>query len=151
MEKNVRELFDDLSKKVNEVNLLKDASENLIKKLDKEKKDHEKLVEMMRNYPIGEDNENDIVCFNVGGQVFATFKSTLNKKIKKIDANNSNDDEEYYDPNLLHGLLSGLAKVKLDKNGAVFIDRNPKYFNLILDYLRLSNINEDCQKTLMAY
>jgi hypothetical protein len=49
---------------------------------------------------------------------------------------------EFYEPNLLEALANGLVDVKLDDSNAIFIDRNPKYFGMILDYLRCANTDE---------
>ena len=37
---------------------------------------------------------------------------------------------------MLRSIVSGIIKVNYDENKAIFIDRNPKYFGYILDYLR---------------
>lgn len=75
-------------------------------------------------------NESDIIKFNVGGSVFSTYKSTIIKRIKRANS------FEYYPPSLLNEILSGNLNVNLDQDNAVFIDRNPKYFQYILQYLR---------------
>jgi hypothetical protein len=50
--------------------------------------------------------------------------------------------KEFYEPNLLEALANGLVDVKLDDSDAIFVDRNPKYFGLILDFLRCVNTDE---------
>lgn len=74
--------------------------------------------------------DTGIIKFNIGGTYFSTLKSTLDKKIKKSNSH------EYYDPHLLQALIAGMMKINYDENKAIFIDRNPTYFNIILDYLR---------------
>ncbi len=49
-------------------------------------------------------------------------------------------DEQFYEPNFLEGLVDGILDAKYDTaNQAIFIDRNPKYFSFVLDYLRLAH------------
>ena len=64
----------------------------------------------------------EIVKLNVGGHLFATLKSTLLKHENSYFAdilNNKNKSDVIY-----------------DENKAIFIDRNPKYFEFIIEYLR---------------
>lgn len=82
-------------------------------------------------------DKSDIIKLNIGGQIFSTYKSTLTKKIPKQNS------EELYAANLLEELLNGTQETRLDENGAIFIDRNPRYFEYILDYLRMANTNYD--------
>ena len=35
--------------------------------------------------------------------------------------------------------MNGYIEIKYDENKAIFIDRNPKHFGYILDYLRMAN------------
>jgi hypothetical protein len=95
---------------------LENQNEN-VNKIKNEAKKHEAI-------------DTGIIKFNIGGTYFSTLKSTLDKKIKKSNSN------EYYDPHLLQALIAGMIKVNYDENKAIFIDRNPTYFNIILDYLR---------------
>jgi len=61
-----------------------------------------------------------VIDLNVGGEVMSTFKSTLTR-IKD---------------SMLAAMFSGLHPITKDKKGRAFIDRNPKFFRLILEYLR---------------
>jgi hypothetical protein len=92
-----------------------------------------KLENMMHKYS---SIDSDIVDFNIGGSLFSISKDNICKKIQNEETN------EFYGPNLLHGLISGIADVKYKEN-AIFIDRNPKYFPYILDYLRVANTSID--------
>ena len=71
-------------------------------------------------------NDNDIIHLNVGGQKLTTKRSTL------CQVENS----------LLATMFSGRWEESLerDQDGAVFLDFNPQYFVLILDYLREKRI-----------
>ena len=80
-----------------------------------------------------------IVKFNIGGTIFATFASTICKKIPKPYLNTNG----FYRPNLLERILLGDVKPILDDQKCIFMDRSSKYFDCILDYLRASNTNED--------
>lgn len=85
-------------------------------------------------------NREDIVKFNIGGTLFSTVISTITKPIPKSNTSNKNPIE-YYEPHLLARLItidSSNAKYDHD-NKAIFIDRNPLYFNYILDFLRLGS------------
>ena len=71
-------------------------------------------------------NNNDIIHLNIGGQKLTTKRSTL------CQVENS----------LLATMFSGRWEESLerDQDGAVFLDYNPQYFLLILDYLRAKTI-----------
>ncbi len=61
----------------------------------------------------------DIIKFNVGGQKFATSRDNLLRE-----------------RSFFTGLLSSNFHVDRDEEGNIFIDRNPTYFQTILDYFR---------------
>ena len=63
----------------------------------------------------------EIVKLNIGGKNFATLKSTLLK---------------YKDSYLANLLENEKESIIYDENNAVFIDRNPKLFEFIIEYLR---------------
>ena len=71
-------------------------------------------------------SDNDIIHLNIGGQKLTTKRSTL------CQVENS----------LLATMFSGRWEDSLerDQDGAVFLDFNPQYFVLILDYLREKRI-----------
>ena len=80
------------------------------------------------------ENDDDIVKFNIGGTIFSTLKSTITKRIAKSAKNSA--DTEYYEPNLLESYIRGDREVKYDEDKAIFVDRSPKYFSYMLDFLR---------------
>jgi len=63
---------------------------------------------------------DEIVELNVGGQYFATAKSTLCR----------------FKGTMLETMFNGNWELKKDSNGRYFVDRNPKLFAVILDFLR---------------
>ncbi len=71
----------------------------------------------------------EIVKLNVGGKSFATLESTLLK----------HENSYFVD------LLKNKDKVVYDENNAIFIDRNPKLFEFIIEYLR-TGFMEDLPK-----
>jgi hypothetical protein len=83
--------------------------------------------------------KSEVIDFNVGGSIFATLKSTLTPKIKKLNSSS------FYDLNLLQRKIIGLDDVTYDKNRVIFLDRNPKHFQTILDYLRMASIGESLE------
>lgn len=64
------------------------------------------------------------IKLNVGGQTFASTSSTLSKE-------NS----------LLSAIVSGNFGVEPDEDGCIFVDRDPKYFPHILNYLRTTKVD----------
>lgn len=69
----------------------------------------------------------DIIHLNVGGTSFTTSRQTLT----------------WIPDTFFTALLSGRISSLRDAKGAIFIDRDPKTFNFILNYLRTREINLD--------
>ncbi|XP_063922252.1 BTB/POZ domain-containing protein KCTD3 [Zophobas morio] len=67
----------------------------------------------------------DIIHLNVGGKRFSTSKQTLN----------------LIPDTFFTALLSGRISSLRDENGAIFIDRDPEIFSIILNYLRTREID----------
>ena len=67
----------------------------------------------------------DIVNLNVGGTRFSTSRQTLSQ----------------LPDTFFTALLSGRISTLRDENGAIFIDRDPQLFSLILSYLRTREID----------
>ena len=65
-----------------------------------------------------------IVDLNVGGALFQTTAQTLASRGE----------------NFFYSLVSGRHQSQKDKNGAYFIDRDPKMFSIILNFLRTGRI-----------
>ena len=61
-----------------------------------------------------------ILHFNIGGQYFSTFRSTIAKRLKKIKSP-SNLDDEYYEPNILQEFLNGDRFAYYDDRNALII------------------------------
>lgn len=65
-------------------------------------------------------NNSDIINLNVGGKKFSTSRTTLTQI-----------PETFFS-----ALLSNRIPTMHDEYGAIFIDRDPHLFSLILNYLR---------------
>lgn len=76
----------------------------------------------------------DWVTLNVGGKCFATSKSTLTGKEpgSMLARMFAEDNGGYF-----------LSPSAVDKNGAYLIDRSPKYFEPLLNYLRIGQLIYD--------
>lgn len=74
------------------------------------------------------------VTLNVGGKYFATSKSTLTAKepASMLARMFAEDNGGYF-----------FSPSALDKNGAYLIDRSPKYFEPLLNYLRIGQLIYD--------
>ena len=106
---------------------IKMAYMKLVEMLPEEDRMRVKIKNIVKNI---KSDEAEIVKINVGGSIFYTLRSTLTGKIKKENG------DEYYETHLLHGLCDESE----ENNGQIpFIDRDPTYFNYILDYLRDPN------------
>lgn len=79
-------------------------------------------------------NSCDWVTLNVGGKYFATSKSTLTAKepASMLARMFAEDNGGYF-----------FSPSALDKNGAYLIDRSPKYFEPLLNYLRIGQLIYD--------
>lgn len=66
---------------------------------------------------------SDVVELNIGGTVFKTKKYTLTK---------------------INGfwktLVTTEAPIKIDETGAIFVDRSPKHFGIILNFMRYGDV-----------
>jgi hypothetical protein len=91
---------------------------------------------------IGGVDSSETIELNVGGCKFVTLRSTLLKRVRNlsntavIDSQYLEFVDDFYEPNLLEKLATESGGCKPE---SVFIDRNPKYFSYILDYLRTAN------------
>lgn len=108
--------------------------DNMVDRLKEERDNTAKMIEKYQRYPT---IQSDIVEMNVGGHFFSTLRATITKKVKKPKSSTGKD--EYYDSNIIEAILNGFIEPTKDKGEHLFIDRNPKLFGFILDYLRLAN------------
>ena len=67
-------------------------------------------------------SSNSVVTLNVGGRKFSTSLATLRADPESMLARMFDPESEF--------------RLVEDGNGAVFIDRSPRHFEIILDYLR---------------
>ena len=142
MNKDFDKLIDKYQQKVKQASAIHAELESILNQMNRlQFSDRENIVKldaMMKKFTV---TNSDILEFNVGGTVFSVCKSNINKKIFIPDVNIF-ELRLYYDPNLLQGMISGIANIKHDKDGTIFIDRDPKYFSYILNYLRTANTSE---------
>ncbi|CAF3391220.1 unnamed protein product [Rotaria sp. Silwood1] len=67
----------------------------------------------------------DIINLNVGGQRFSTSRQTLT----------------WISDSFFTAMLGGLISTNRDEQGYIFIDRDPKLFSIILNYLRTKELD----------
>jgi len=75
--------------------------------------------------------DEPILELNVGGTHFTTYKSTLCK----------------YPDSMLAAMFSGRYDLRKDQKGRFFIDRPPKLFEIILNWLRTDTLSIDVEDT----
>jgi hypothetical protein len=75
----------------------------------------------------------DIINLNVGGQRFSTSRQTLT----------------WIPDSFFTAMLSGLISTNRDEQGYIFIDRDPKLFSIILNYLRTKELGKKKNKYLL--
>jgi hypothetical protein len=85
----------------------------------------------------------DIIQLNVGGTRFATSRQTLTQVLADADADTDADVASQVQDTFFTGLLSGRIQTSRDEQGAIFIDRDPDLFRLVLSYLRNHTIAFD--------
>jgi hypothetical protein len=68
----------------------------------------------------------DIINLNVGGQRFSTSRQTLT----------------WIPDSFFTSMLNGLISTNRDEQGYIFIDRDPKLFSIILNYLRTKELGK---------
>lgn len=81
------------------------------------------------------ERELDVIKVNVGGKIFMTTLRTLTQPIpvgghyiRKVHG---------------HLLQDIFESLQYDQNNLIFIDRNPKYFGYVLDFLRTIDLDVD--------
>ncbi|KAL9651469.1 hypothetical protein ABK040_001416 [Willaertia magna] len=129
------QLFNDKLEKIK--NELQNKYDTLFNELKREKEEFEKNIIIDNNNKKSQKNEGDVVKFNIGGKPFYFLKETICTKIK--NPNYGIDDEinnEYYESTLLETLISGDFPVTMVDKDFIFIDRDPKLFHYIANYLR---------------
>lgn len=75
--------------------------------------------------PAGGNSNSHIVHLNVGGNRFATSRQTLT----------------WVPDSFFTSMLSGRISTLKDETGAIFIDRDPKLFTIILNFMRTKDID----------
>lgn len=109
---HVERIFNELGGEIDDIRLIRDNDVLYVSKNDTEK-----------TY----QQTSEWITLNVGGKCFATSKSTLTtKEPSSMLARMFAEDQS--------GFLYTPSNV--DKNGAYLIDRSPKYFEPLLNYLR---------------
>jgi hypothetical protein len=78
---------------------------------------------------------SSVVKLNIGGVHFTIARSTVMKKIAKPNGG-------FYEPHLLQMLFDCEIQATFDDNNEIFIERNPKYFGYIVEYLRNLGTNK---------
>eukprot|EP01125_Pyxidicula_operculata_P007628 TRINITY_DN2589_c0_g1_i1.p1 TRINITY_DN2589_c0_g1~~TRINITY_DN2589_c0_g1_i1.p1 ORF type:complete len:317 (-),score=58.78 TRINITY_DN2589_c0_g1_i1:123-1073(-) len=95
--------------------------EERVKELEEKEKNWRKITEKLK---IGAEEAKSKIKFDIGGKIFATRKETL-----------LNLEGSYF-----HAMVSSDIW-KPDSDGCYFIDRNPEFFQHVLDYLRTGQLD----------
>ncbi len=103
------------------------------------------------NHNLGHEIISKVIRINVGGKVFETSMDTLLRRIHRCNHEYQYENDVitggYYRipdadrrPNKEHKLFKFILSSKDRPFDSIFIDRNPMYFEFILDYLRTSEM-----------
>jgi len=80
-------------------------------------------------------SDDEIVTINVGGHTFTTFRSSLLR----------------FSNSILARMIKGQIPLRKDKDGNLFLDRDPNIFKYILEFLRSSKLvlNDETMGTIL--
>ncbi|KAL9645042.1 hypothetical protein ABK040_004534 [Willaertia magna] len=120
MASELKEQFNEATNKL--VQLQTEISKQLQELEAKEKKFNSMLKEMEKVANL----QSNKIKLNVGGKLFTTTKDTLMK----------------YKDSFFFSMLSSGKWLPDEDDGAYFIDRNPKLFTIIMDFLRNDGLSE---------
>jgi hypothetical protein len=89
------------------------------------------------NCESNEEKYKEIICLNVGGKRFCTSRQTLTS----------------ISDTFFTALLSGRISSLRDSSGAIFVDRDPKLFSIILNYMRTRQLFDikDCNLDILKH
>jgi len=108
------------------ITAVKEETKRLKRKREELDIEQKEIAEFkMKMIQVSENNKK-MVKLNVGGEIFSTTISTFNKE-----------------PSMLSAMFSGNFNMEPGQDGAYFIDRDPKYFPMILNYLRMNVIDTE--------
>ncbi|KAK2953111.1 putative BTB/POZ domain containing protein [Blattamonas nauphoetae] len=107
-----------------ELEELRQTLEKQKNELEQEKQRLELIQMQSSDLELQQQLDDQIVDLNVGGVVFTTKLETLQK----------------FEGSMLSSMFSGSHLLARDRHGRIFIDRNPKIFELLLDYMRTGNL-----------
>mmetsp|Transcript_127050 Transcript_127050/g.244825 ORF Transcript_127050/g.244825 Transcript_127050/m.244825 type:complete len:299 (+) Transcript_127050:66-962(+) len=99
--------------------ILDDAEADRKRIMDEAQEERDRAKALLKTLPRVCEQMQGYAKLNIGGFVFETSTDTLSKS------------------HWFATLLSGKFALKLDPNGAVFIDRDGRHFDVILNYLRM--------------
>eukprot|EP01087_Luapelamoeba_hula_P020646 TRINITY_DN707_c0_g1_i2.p1 TRINITY_DN707_c0_g1~~TRINITY_DN707_c0_g1_i2.p1 ORF type:complete len:275 (-),score=29.44 TRINITY_DN707_c0_g1_i2:76-900(-) len=107
------------------VHLLKEEHDSLSQQRSELKQDQEDWAKREAELKALYAGTENIVDLNVGGQHITTLRSTLTKDRKSM----------------LAAMFSGRHKISTDHKGRACLDRDPRVFLLLLNYLRTDSVD----------
>jgi hypothetical protein len=91
----------------------------------------------------GDVDHLGVIELNVGGQLFSTTEATL------LAVHDEGDESDFF-KSLVGNIKSGDLLVAKDKNDVIFIDRSPRYFEYILNYLRDGYLQDNLSPKILS-
>ena len=90
------------------------------------------------------NGDDEIITINVGGRHFTTFK-VLKFFIQKFLLQSSQifffqSTLLRFSHSILARMISGSIPMRKDREGRIFLDRDPNIFSFVLEYLRSSKV-----------
>ncbi|KAK2962220.1 putative polyA polymerase [Blattamonas nauphoetae] len=109
-----------INAKMAELDELKQSIEKQKNELERERK----RLELIQNDNETQQLDDQAIELNVGGVIFCTQLKTLRR----------------FESSMLFRMFSGSHLLPRDKQGRIFIDRNPRMFELLLEYMRTGHL-----------